>query len=106
MFPVYLLCIYICMDYKWDNIKNKTNIKKHGIDFSDAVQMFDSPLISRIDKRINYDEERWVGIGILKGIIAAIVYTEDELNDVIRIISVRKATSYEIKEYKENIVWY
>lgn len=94
------------MDFKWDNIKNETNIKKHGIDFSDAVQIFDSPLISRIDKRINYKEERWIGIGILKGIIAAIVYTEDDINDVIRIISVRKATRHEIKEYKKSIIWY
>lgn len=94
------------MDFEWDGLKNIANIKKHGIDFSDAVQMFDSPLISRIDKRINYNEERWVGIGILKGNIAAIVYTEDDTNNVIRIISVRKATSYEIKEYKESTIWY
>jgi uncharacterized protein len=91
------------MNFKWDNTKNKTNIKKHGIDFSDAVQMFDYPLLTCIDKRKDYKEERWVGIGILKGIIAIIVYTEDDINEVVRIISVRKATSYESKRYKENV---
>ncbi|MBN1760978.1 MAG: BrnT family toxin [Chitinispirillaceae bacterium] len=91
------------MNFKWDNTKNKTNIKKHGIDFSDAVQMFYYPLLTCIDRRKDYNEERWVGIGILKGIIAVIVYTEDDMNEVIRIISVRRATSHESKKYKENI---
>jgi len=91
------------MNFKWDNTKNKTNTKKHGIDFSDAVQMFDYPLLTCIDRRKDYKEERWVSIGILKGIIAVIVYTEDDMNEVIRIISVRKATSYESKSYKDNV---
>ena len=91
------------MNFKWDDSKNESNIKKHGIDFSDAVQMFDYPLLTCIDKRKDYKEERWVGIGILKGIIAVIVYTEDDINEVIRVISVRKAKSYESKRYKENV---
>jgi len=78
-------------------------MKKHGIDFADAIQMFDYQLLACVDRRKDYKEERWVGIGVLKGIIAVIVYTEDEINDVIRIISVRKATSYESKKYKENV---
>ena len=41
-------------------------------------------------------------IGILKGVIAVIVYTEDDYNDSIRIISVRKATKNESEKYKEN----
>ena len=77
-------------------------IKKHGIDFIDAIEMFQHPLLASIDKRNNYGEERWVGIGILKGIIAVIVYTEDDYNDSIRIISVRKATKNEGEKYKEN----
>ena len=64
--------------------------------------MFQHPLLASIDRRKNYDEERWVGIGILKGIIAVIVYTEDNYNDSIRIISVRKATKNENEKYKEN----
>jgi len=51
----------------------------------------------------DYGEERWVGIGFLKGIIAVIVYTEDDFNDVVRIISVRKATTNESKKFKEAI---
>jgi uncharacterized protein len=90
------------MEFQWDQNKNNTNIKKHGIDFIDAIEMFQHPLLASIDRRKNYDEERWVGIGILKGIIAVIVYTEDNYNDSIRIISVRKATKNESEKYKEN----
>ena len=91
------------MDFVWENTKNKINIKKHGIDFADAVQMFYYQMLTCVDRRKDYKEERWVGIGVLKGIIAVIVYTEDEVNDIIRIFSVRKATSYESKKYKENV---
>lgn len=90
------------MQFQWDQNKNNTNIKKHGIDFIDAVEMFQHPLLASIDRRRNYGEDRWVGIGILKGIIAVIVYTEDDYNDSIRIISVRKATKNESEKYKEN----
>ena len=90
------------MEFQWDTSKNNTNITKHGIDFIDAIEMFQHPLLASIDRRKNYGEERWVGIGILKGVIAVIVYTEDDYNDSIRIISVRKATKNESEKYKEN----
>ena len=91
------------MKYFWDHQKNKTNIEKHGIDFSDALEMFKYPMLTCIDNRSDYGEERWVGIGFLKGIIAVIVYTEDDFNNVVRIISVRKATTNESKKFKETI---
>jgi uncharacterized DUF497 family protein len=91
------------MTYSWDEAKNKINIKKHGIDFQDAVQLFEYPMITCIDNRKDYGEERWVGIGFLKGIIAVIVYTENDFKDSIRIISARKATINEGKKFKEAI---
>jgi hypothetical protein len=65
--------------------------------------MFSYPMLACIDRREDYGEERWVGIGILKGIIAVIVYTENDENCTIRIISVRNATENERKKYKEKI---
>jgi len=91
------------MEYVWDEEKNKINIKKHGIDFQDAVRMFQYPMLTCIDTRKEYGEERWVGIGFLKGIIAVIVYTENDFNETIRIISVRKATSNESKKFKKAV---
>jgi len=91
------------MKYEWDEKKNRINIAKHGIDFIDATEMFSYPMLACIDRREDYGEERWVGIGILKGIIAVIVYTENDETCTIRIISVRKATENERKKYKEKI---
>jgi len=91
------------MKYEWDEKKNKINVTKHGIDFVDAIEMFLYPMIVCIDNREDYGEERWVGLGILKGIIAVIVYKENDEKNIIRIISVRKATRNEIKNYKEKI---
>lgn len=65
--------------------------------------MFDFPMLTCIDNRFDYGEERWVGIGFLKGIIAVLIYTEDDEKDIIRVISCRKATKNEIKKFKETL---
>ena len=91
------------MEFHWDTNKNLNNIKKHGIDFIDAIEMFQHPLLACIDNRKDYGEERWVGIGILKGIIAVIVFTEDDIKNSIRIISVRKATKNESEKFKKSL---
>jgi uncharacterized DUF497 family protein len=90
------------MQFEWDETKNRINIQKHGIDFNDAVDMFKHPLLSRLDNTENYGEERWIGVGWIKNIIALVVYTERK-NDVIRIISARKATKQEGRYYEQRI---
>ena len=91
------------MKFVWDEVKNRKNIQKHGIDFKDASEMFSLPMLTSIDSRQNYGEERWVGIGFLKGIIAVIAYTENETKNQIRIISARKATKNESQRFKKTI---
>ncbi len=49
------------MKYVWSQHKNALNRKKHGIDFNDAVEMFQYPMLTGIDHRKDYGEERWVG---------------------------------------------
>lgn len=83
--------------------KNQKNTQIHGIDFNDATIIFDFPMLTCVDNRFDYGEERWVGIGFLKWIIAVIVYTEDDEKDIIRIISCRKATKNEIKKFKQTL---
>jgi uncharacterized DUF497 family protein len=48
--------------------------------------MFLFPMLTCIDNRQNYGEERWVGIGFLKGIIAVIIFTEDD-NKIVSVLS-------------------
>ena len=90
------------MKFEWDEKKNRANIKDHGIDFKDVEEIFKNPMMRWIDDREDYDEERWVGIGLLLKIVGVVVYTE-RAGDVIRIISARKATKQEVKGYEKHI---
>ena len=97
-------CIYnSIMKFEWDERKNDRNIRKHGIDFMDIVEMFNHPMLTHLDTRREYGEDRWIGIGLLRNIVAVTVYLEWEDEDTIRIISARKATNHESKEYHKRI---
>ncbi|MEH1921178.1 BrnT family toxin [Nostoc sp.] len=87
------------MAYQWDRDKAAANLRKHGVDFADAVTVFSDDLaISIIDERFN--EERFITIGIdALSRVLVVVYTW--CNDEIRFISARKATRYEQKQYEE-----
>jgi len=89
------------MRFEWDDRKRASNIKVHGIDFVDAPMVFDSYTLTIEDDRYDYGEERLITFGTLKGRIVAVVHTEGE--DSIRIISIRKATRYEEREYLSQI---
>ncbi|TWC13366.1 MULTISPECIES: BrnT family toxin [unclassified Pseudomonas] len=90
------------MGFEWDEAKNEANIRKHGIDFNDVLDVFNHPLLTLRDDRVGYGEERWISIGWIKSLIGVIVYTEQQ-GDVVRIISARKATKKEAKYYVESI---
>lgn len=87
------------MSYEWDPNKAKSNFKKHGVKFSDAVGVFEDEDAITIDDE-NEKEERFVTIGkdFLSRILV-VVYTFRDI--VIRIISARKATKRERKMYEE-----
>lgn len=87
---------------EWDEAKNRRNIRKHGIDFADVEEMFNHPLLTLQDDRYDYGEPRWISIGRLQTLIAVVVYTERD-QDVVRIISARKATRYEVRHYEQAI---
>ena len=90
------------MRFEWDDDKNESNIKKHGIDFEDAKDIFKHPMLAMEDTRDSYGEERWVGLGWIKLLLGVVVYVE-RYDDVIRIISARKATKLERKYYEQSI---
>lgn len=92
------------MKFEWDEAKNKINRREHGIDFSDVSPMFGQPMLTGLDTREDYGEDRWIGIGIIGNHVAVVIFTERS-EDKIRIISARKATRNERKKY-ESTIWH
>jgi uncharacterized DUF497 family protein len=94
---------YISMDrelrFIWDENKNSENLKKHGIDFNTAIFVFDDPHYVKIyDEAHSSLEERWNIIGMVHDVVLFVVETEIT-NNVIRIISARKANRNERETY-------
>lgn len=88
------------MQFEWDEAKNLENIRKHEIDFADVPEMFDRSMLVELDDRFDYGEDRWFGIGLLGNGVAVVVWTERQ-NDVIRIISARRANRHERKKLEQ-----
>jgi uncharacterized DUF497 family protein len=88
------------VQFEWDERKRRINIKKHGIDFLDAPEIFQGPMLVNLDEKNEYGEDRYIGIGFLRNMAAAVVFTEPH-PETIRIISLRKATKNEEKRFKE-----
>lgn len=88
------------MKFIWDRLKNEANIKKHELDFADAYKVFESPLLVGLDDREEYGEDRWISIGLMENRVVVVVFTEID-EDTIRIISFRKATTDERKNYEQ-----
>ena len=75
------------------------NILTHGIDFCDALQVFDKPMLKKMDNRRNYGEGRWIALAELYEVVVVMVYTLR--GHKIRVISMRRANRYERKIYQE-----
>lgn len=90
------------MPVSWDEQKNQTNLKKHGLSFETARLVFDDPLhLSRVE-RCEHGEYRWQTIGMVGGIALLLVaHTVSEDDDHIRIISARLATRRERRIYEQ-----
>jgi uncharacterized protein len=88
------------MEFLWEPKKNRDNFRKHGLDFRDASEVFRGPLLARPDTREDYGEERWQGIGSIRGRVAVMVFAVPA-PDTIRIISLRKANRHERSNYEK-----
>ena len=89
------------INFEWDENKNRINKVKHGIDFEEAATVFyDDDAIMFDDPEHSMEEERFLILGITKHENLCIVshcYRGDD--NIIRIISARKATKSETKTY-------
>lgn len=89
------------MQFEWDERKNRHNIEKHGIALSDSWQIFERPLLIRMDERKDYGEPRWVALGDLNGTVVILVFTRR--GETIRVISIRKGNKHERQIYQNRI---
>jgi|SRR3989344_7571580 len=87
------------MDFEWDEKKNKKNFEKHGIKFTEAVEIFKNFHFSKIDTRKRYGEQRTISIGTLENIVIVVVHTRRKQNT--RVISARKANKKERRQFYE-----
>jgi hypothetical protein len=92
------------MRFEWDEAKNGRNLAKHRISFETASLVFEDPHMLVREDRVVEGEERWQALGLIGGaVIVLVVYTYREENgeEVVRIISARKAAGPERKAYEE-----
>lgn len=91
------------MKFEWNEAKNRQNIKKHGIDFSDAWQLFEHPLLVWRDDRFEYGEDRHIGLGMLNNMMVVFAAFVEKESETIRIISMRKAKKHERSKYEKAV---
>ena len=94
--------------FEWDEAKNISNRRKHGVSFEEACHVFFDPLFVSVLDRIEGGEERWRTYGEVEGLLLLLVahtVREDDCHEttveVIRIISARRATRKERQRYEE-----
>jgi len=91
------------LSFEWDEVKAAANYDKHGVNFEEGVTVFYDPLsLSIDDPGHSVDEQRYIDIGISEnGRVLVVSYTQRGRN--IRLISCRKATRRERRQYEEGI---
>jgi uncharacterized DUF497 family protein len=86
--------------FEWDHRKQRTNLAKHGIEFADALAVFEDLLAVTLPVS-GTEEDRFITLGVDGfGRLLVVVYTWRE--DAIRLISARRATRRERSRYEEN----
>jgi len=86
------------MRFEWNQDKGRANRTKHNVSFWTACLVFDDPHHLSVQDQYEQGEERWKTLGLVDGVVLLLVahtIIEDEHEDVIRIISARKATRKE-----------
>jgi len=89
------------LNFEWDEEKAKKNLRNHQVSFEEAKVVFKDPfLITYPDPKHSIGEQRYLNIGLsARGQVLIVVHTER--GEKIRIISCRKATTSERRDYEE-----
>jgi uncharacterized DUF497 family protein len=88
------------VSFEWDPIKAAANVRKHGVQFSEAIGVFsDNHAITIKDEESDPNEQRFITLGLgIKGRVLAVVYCYRGEN--LRIISARTAGRVEREQYE------
>jgi uncharacterized protein len=89
------------VEFIWDARKDRFNQRKHGVSFDAAMRVFDDPFHATTQDREVEGEPRWQTTGMVDQAVLLVAHTVDIEDDVIRIISARKATRAERRIYVE-----
>ena len=92
------------MRFEWDEDKSRRNLAKHKVSFETARLVFDDPYALSVQDRVVEGEERWLTAGMVSGVVLVVAHTyrEGASDDVIRLISARKAIARERRAYAES----
>ena len=91
------------MNFSWDPRKADSNLRKHGVAFDEAITVFNDPMALIFDDMVRSEEEHReiiIGFSALRRLILVCFVERSE--DTIRIISARRATKVEIRDYEKN----
>lgn len=93
--------------FEWDPAKAASNLKKHGVDFETAARVFQDPLaLALLDESHQQQEERWATLGQVdnhKLVVVIHTWRENDATIRVRIISARRATKREERQYQGDI---
>ena len=92
--------------FDWNDEKAEQNVRNHGVDFEDAVAVWDDMLRDEwFDEREAYGEDRWVAIGMTSHGMLTVVYTIRHFaeGEVIWLISAWPSTRTERERYSERL---
>lgn len=87
------------MKITFDPMKREKTLHERGIDFADAVEVFEGPTLEREDDRKDYGETRRVSVGFLRGRMMIVVWTPR--GDARHVISMRKANEREQTRFRQ-----
>jgi len=88
----------VSLEFEWNPTKAEANLRKHGVSFVKAVEVFrDLARVEIPDASDEHDEDRWIAIGRVEPYILVVVFTQRDRR--IRLISARKAERHEQRIY-------
>ncbi len=96
--------------FEWDAAKAATNLRKHGVSFEVAMRAFAGPFALTGPERVERGEQRWQTLGMVDGYLLLLVAhtilelkADNQVIEVIRIISARQADRKERRRYEQEI---